>query len=116
MSNYSSCKKRRIKETMGRCGYCGNTPLRFEIDHVVARSRHGSGGVRNLIAACVSCNRKKATKTLPEFLKCLGIPRFYFQEIGLVKGQISVFSYMIYKNITVNRSINVDALTWTGIE
>lgn len=49
-----------------RCAYCGG-PYE-ELDHVIPLSRGGSNWASNLRPACRSCNRRKHSKTLSEFL------------------------------------------------
>ncbi|MDQ2716030.1 MAG: RNA-guided endonuclease IscB [Chloroflexota bacterium] len=50
-----------------RCAYCRKAATRFEIDHVVPRSRGGSDRVGNLVLSCAECNRKKGTQTADAF-------------------------------------------------
>lgn len=57
----------------GHCEYCGKK-LAFsnygslgergawEIDHSVPRSRDGTDYLRNLVPACIECNRQKGTR------------------------------------------------------
>lgn len=47
-----------------RCGYCGDKAN--TIDHVLPRSRGGTDSWYNLIAACESCNGRKANRTPQE--------------------------------------------------
>ena len=44
------------------CQYCGTTEHPLTIDHVIPRSRGGKTEWTNVVAACVSCNRKKGNK------------------------------------------------------
>jgi hypothetical protein len=60
-------------KTDGYCGYCGKK-LAFtnygrigergawEVDHSVPKSRGGTNYVRNLVPACIECNRQKGTR------------------------------------------------------
>ena len=62
-----------IRELWGhRCAYCGKASwesrARFEIDHVVPRSKGGPANVGNLVWACRPCNQAKADKNLNTFL------------------------------------------------
>lgn len=46
--------------------FCGRT-LTLEtatLDHVIPRSRGGSGAINNLVTACASCNRRKDDKLM----------------------------------------------------
>ena len=63
------------------CHYCGHAIARVRaarkktgvrkstIDHVVPKSKGGSNGNENLVAACASCNRKKGGRPIEEFLQ-----------------------------------------------
>ena len=44
------------------CRYCGCRPgsENLEVDHVIPRARGGSDNACNLVAACVTCNRRKS--------------------------------------------------------
>jgi hypothetical protein len=44
------------------CRYCGARPgsKDLEVDHLIPRSRFGSDETCNLVAACVTCNRRKS--------------------------------------------------------
>ena len=57
------------EDQQGLCAYC-ETPLfgTYDIDHMTPLSRGGSNDWTNLAIACQSCNRKKHTKTVIEFL------------------------------------------------
>jgi len=44
------------------CQYCGSTEHPLTMDHVIPRSRGGKTEWTNVVAACVSCNRKKGNK------------------------------------------------------
>ncbi|HAY43945.1 MAG TPA: HNH endonuclease [Micrococcaceae bacterium] len=47
-----------------RCAYCGKNAN--TIDHVIPRSRGGQNTWENLVAACLSCNSRKADKMLAQ--------------------------------------------------
>ena len=49
------------------CVYCGIQKVRFEIDHIVPKSRGGSNRVTNLALSCSPCNLKKGSRTALEF-------------------------------------------------
>jgi len=61
-------------KTNGYCGYCekklalrnyGKADERgaWEVDHSVPRSRGGTDYLRNLVPACIECNRDKGART-----------------------------------------------------
>lgn len=49
------------------CVYCGQTDAPLQLDHVVPRSRGGSGLPSNLATACGPCNQAKGAKTPSEW-------------------------------------------------
>ena len=51
-----------------RCAYCGVENLPLEVDHIIPRSRGGSDRVSNLTLACRSCNLRKGSQPIEEFL------------------------------------------------
>lgn len=50
------------------CQYCGGKPGTEEltIDHVTAKSSGGKTSWENCVVACISCNRKKANRSLKD--------------------------------------------------
>lgn len=48
------------------CAYCGSPAL--HIEHCTPLSKGGTGDIGNLVMACDSCNLKKGSKTVLEFL------------------------------------------------
>ena len=70
--NYRPVLVRAIAERDGwNCFYCGQplTELTAELDHAVPMSRGGKTEADNLRLACSSCNLKKGTQTVEEFLQ-----------------------------------------------
>lgn len=58
-----------VFEKMGRqCVYCDTTKGPFNLDHLIARARGGSDRVANLVPSCISCNERKNTRDLRDFL------------------------------------------------
>lgn len=53
-----------INRDAGRCGYCRGPAA--TVDHIVPRSRGGTDSWRNTVAACDSCNQRKANRTPTE--------------------------------------------------
>ena len=57
----------------GCCQYCDlaswSTTIRFELDHVVPKSRGGSDAPHNRVFACRPCNEAKGTQSVEAFLK-----------------------------------------------
>ena len=53
-----------------RCAYCGNARAdRYELDHIVPRSRGGANRVSNLVVSCHDCNIEKRNTSVEEFLQ-----------------------------------------------
>jgi 5-methylcytosine-specific restriction endonuclease McrA len=50
-----------------RCAYCHQEATRWEVDHVIPRSRGGSNRVSNLALACPACNQEKGDQTAAEY-------------------------------------------------
>jgi len=50
-----------------KCAYCGKI-TKLTIDHVVPISRGGEHDIGNVLPACKSCNSKKNTKLLSEWI------------------------------------------------
>lgn len=65
------------------CQYCGSTEHPLTIDHVLPRSRGGKTEWTNVVAACVTCNRKKGNK-LP------GEARMFLRQPPVKPGYIAV--------------------------
>jgi len=53
-----------LRRDKNQCGYCND--LAFTIDHIIPQSRGGADTWSNLIAACSSCNARKADMTPEE--------------------------------------------------
>lgn len=55
----------------GGCAYCGvikTTPLRYQIEHMVPRSRGGRDHIENVVPACADCNMDKGRMTGEEYV------------------------------------------------
>ena len=57
-----------LKDADGKCPLC-NTEQKLTMDHVVPISKGGDHTLTNIIAICKSCNCKKGTKTLLEYVQ-----------------------------------------------
>src|SRR5260221_4721972 len=49
-----------------RCAHCGQQATRFEVDHVIPKSRGGSDSLSNLVLGCRACNQAKGNQTAEE--------------------------------------------------
>jgi 5-methylcytosine-specific restriction endonuclease McrA len=66
--NLRFSKKLVYERDNNTCGYCGKQISGNErtIDHVQPTSKGGSHDFNNVVTCCLSCNRKKANKTIEE--------------------------------------------------
>lgn len=55
------------------CHYCGCrlTLLTITLDHIVPLSKGGALGIRNIVPACLNCNRKRGNTDYDLFIKRL---------------------------------------------
>lgn len=49
-----------------KCRYCGSVEGPFHVDHVLPKSRGGTGKIENLVVACAPCNVSKKARTPEE--------------------------------------------------
>ncbi|MEQ9553129.1 MAG: RNA-guided endonuclease IscB [Coleofasciculus sp. G3-WIS-01] len=52
-----------------KCAYCGVSGVPLQIEHIYPKSKGGSNRISNLCLACESCNLKKGTQSVEQFLK-----------------------------------------------
>ncbi|MDR1851822.1 MAG: HNH endonuclease [Propionibacteriaceae bacterium] len=53
-----------LRRDCHRCAYCGRSAT--TVDHVLPRSRGGKNSWTNCVAACYTCNQRKANRTPTE--------------------------------------------------
>ncbi len=59
-----------LLEKWGRdCVYCGKPGLKLQIEHIQPKAKGGSNRISNLTLSCESCNLKKGTQDIKDFLK-----------------------------------------------
>lgn len=51
----------------GRCGYCGESPNKIQIDHIHPVQSGGTDEESNLMPSCFSCNNYKTSLTVEQF-------------------------------------------------
>jgi 5-methylcytosine-specific restriction endonuclease McrA len=51
-----------------RCAYCWSVGEQLTPDHVIPLARGGTNWARNVVPACLSCNRRKGIRPVVEFL------------------------------------------------
>ena len=68
LQNYE-VKEYLLEKYQRACVYCGTKEGYLEIEHIVPRSKGGSNRISNLTLACRSCNLKKGSLLIQDFLK-----------------------------------------------
>ena len=59
-----------LLEKWGRnCAYCGKPGLKLQVEHIQPKAKGGSNRISNLTLSCESCNLKKGTQDIKDFLK-----------------------------------------------
>ncbi|MBQ6197677.1 MAG: HNH endonuclease [Bacteroidales bacterium] len=70
MKRQNNTRERLLQESAGCCIYCGHplTIETMETDHIVPRSKGGSGDYSNKVCACPRCNAEKADMDVRDFI------------------------------------------------
>jgi hypothetical protein len=68
------------------CVYCGETNKAMTVDHVLAQELGGETVVENMVTSCRWCNKQKANKTIPEWLKYCQVKNVPFTGFEKVPG------------------------------
>lgn len=92
-----------------RCGYCGQTNVAFEVDHIHPRSRGGSNRISNLVLACHACNAAKGNQTAAEF----GHPQIQTQAQHPLRDA-AVVNATRYALLEQLRTLGLPVATWSG--
>ena len=59
-----------LLEKWGRdCAYCGKPGLKLQVEHIHPKAKGGSNRISNLTLSCETCNLKKGTQDIKDFLK-----------------------------------------------
>ena len=59
-----------LLEKWGRdCVYCGKPGLKLQVEHIQPKAKGGSNRISNLTLSCESCNLKKGTQDIKDFLR-----------------------------------------------
>jgi len=74
--------KKKLKEQHNRCFYCGNILDKYEIDHILPKSKYKNGKTSNLCLCCLDCNRKKSNKYMYEWYNF--VKKYYPEK--LIRG------------------------------
>tara|TARA_Y100000588_G_C14171488_1_gene889357 strand:- start:671 stop:1192 length:522 start_codon:yes stop_codon:yes gene_type:complete len=56
-------RKNILKRDNHTCQYCSISSVPMTVDHIIPKQRGGEDTWYNLVAACVSCNTKKGSRT-----------------------------------------------------
>ena len=80
-----------------QCAYCQQEATRWEVDHILPRSRGGSNRISNLALACHACNQDKGDRTATEY----GHPEVQAQAGKPLKDAAAVNStrWALYKRL-----------------
>jgi hypothetical protein len=92
-----------------RCAYCHQSSDRFELDHILPRSRHGSNRVSNLCLACHTCNATKGDRTASEW----GYPEVEAQAKAPLRDAAAVNATR-YALCDALRTLGWPLRTWSG--
>ena len=69
---FTKCKWQKLwDKTGGKCGYCGCelTMGNWSIDHIIPKSKGGTGRTGNIVLACKKCNSTKSDDIIePKFI------------------------------------------------
>jgi 5-methylcytosine-specific restriction endonuclease McrA len=58
----------QLKFFNNKCAYCGNEMTKVTLDHIIPLSKGGEHSVVNVVPCCPTCNFRKGTKSIEEFL------------------------------------------------
>lgn len=59
-------KREILRRDEFTCQYCGQSPARLTVDHVLPRHLGGRHTWENLVAACPACNHRKGGRTIDQ--------------------------------------------------
>ena len=90
-----------LLEKHGRkCFYCEKSVSKFEVEHMLPKSRGGSNRIDNLTLSCHDCNQKKDTLTAEEFIKQTLPAKKAAAKLKQLSSEKRLFKYMTYMNAT----------------
>ena len=90
-----------LLEKHGRkCFYCGKTVSKFEVEHMLPKSRGGSNRIDNLTLSCHECNQKKDTLTAEEFIRQTLPAKKAATKLKQLPNEKHLFKYMAHMNAT----------------
>ena len=83
-----------------KCFYCEKTVSKFEVEHMLPKSRGGSNRIDNLTLSCHDCNQKKDTMTAEEFIKQTLPAKKATAKLKQLPNEKRLFEYMAHMNAT----------------
>ena len=90
-----------LLEKHGRkCFYCGKSVSKFEVEHMLPKSRGGSNRIDNLTLSCHNCNQKKDTLTAEEFIRQTLPAKKAAAKLKQLPNENRLFKYMTQMNAT----------------
>ncbi len=92
-----------------RCAYCHQEATRWEVDHILPRSRGGTDRIKNLALSCHACNQEKGDRTAGEY----GHPHVHAEAGKPLKDAAAVNStrWALYERL---RRMGMPVETGTG--
>ena len=63
----TECRERLAEQVGGLCVYCSLRPV-DHLDHMVPKSRGGTGALVNLAPCCTKCGQDKGDRTIAEWI------------------------------------------------
>ena len=90
-----------LLEKHGRkCFYCEKSVSKFEVEHMIPKTKGGSNCIDNLTLSCHECNQKKDTLTAEEFIKQTLPAKKAAAKLKQLPNEKRLFKYMVHMNAT----------------
>ena len=83
-----------------KCFYCGKNVSKFEVEHMIPKTRGGSNRIDNLTLSCHDCNQKKDTLTAEEFIRQTLPAKKATAKLKQLPNEKRLFKYMTQMNTT----------------
>ena len=83
-----------------KCFYCGNSVSKFEVEHMIPKTKGGSNRIDNLTLSCHDCNQKKDTLTAEEFIRQTLPAKKATAKLKQLPNEKHLFKYMAHMNAT----------------
>ena len=89
-----------LEKHVRKCFYCGKSVSKFEVEHMIPKTRGGSNRIDNLTLSCHECNQKKDTLTAEEFIKQTLPAKKATVKLKQLPNEKYLFKYMTQMNTT----------------